>query len=73
MSGGDHVRYGVGLATAVEGSYMADFPQVNAFPRRNDPLHVCAEMPDELMRGNYWNEGTITPLVVFPPPATAPP
>ena len=44
--------------------------QVNAFPQREDPLHVRARLFDELMRGNHWNEGTMMPHIIFPPVGT---
>lgn len=44
--------------------------QVNAFPERDDPLHVRVAMFTELMLGNHDNEGIIMPHVIFPPAGT---
>jgi len=40
---------------------------VNDFPKRDDPLHVRADLFDKLMRGNHWNEGVMMQHVIFPP------
>jgi hypothetical protein len=45
----------------------AEAQRVNAFPDRDDPLHVRAAMFEDLMFGNHWNEGTIMQHVIFPP------
>jgi len=59
---------------AVACTVLAGLPSaaqtVNAFPSRDDPLHVRVKMFDELMRGNHWNEGTMMQHVIFPPVGT---
>ncbi len=55
------------LLIAVVAAAPVDAQQVNAFPERDDPLHVKVEMFDELLRGNQWNEGIFMQHVVYPP------
>ena len=57
------------LCAVICGS-AASAQQVNAFPNRDDPLHLRVAMFDELMRGNHWNEGIMMPHIIFPPVGT---